>query len=63
MTENEYQEYENFKTENLKYWVPLLWFSNLASKLRQEGRIYDDMTYKLIMQVRMHSTGKGYQRN
>ncbi|CAK8672576.1 unnamed protein product [Clavelina lepadiformis] len=50
MTENEYQEYENFKTENLKYWVPLLWFSNLASKLRQEGRIYDDMTYKLIMQ-------------
>ncbi|XP_002130457.2 uncharacterized protein LOC100175557 [Ciona intestinalis] len=50
MTKSEHSTYENVKTENLKYWVPFMWFTNLLSKLRQEGRIYDDMTYKVILE-------------
>nr|XP_039254757.1 uncharacterized protein LOC120331695 isoform X1 [Styela clava] len=49
MTQTEYKQYENVKTENVKYFIPCVWFSNLLSKVRQEGRIYDDMTYQTLL--------------
>ena len=61
MTENEFQEYENVKTRNLKYFVPMLWFNNLLSKARQEGRIFDGMTYNLLLKV--SNQDKGTDRN
>jgi len=61
MTPNELGEYENVKSVNLKYWVPIMWFSNLLTKARQEGRIYDDMTFKLLMEVR-HVSRHFYNR-
>ena len=51
MTKQELEMFENVKTKNIKYWVPMIWFNNLLSKIRQEGRVYDDMTYNLILQV------------
>ena len=57
MTQQEYVQYESVKSVNLKYWVPLMWFSNLLSKVRQEGRIYDDMTFKHLMEVRHSYVG------
>ena len=51
MTKNEHQLYEQVSSKNVKYWVPILWFNNLVSKARQDGRVYDDMIYSLIIKV------------
>ena len=51
MTKTELEQYDDVKSVNLKYWVPIMWFSNLLTKARQEGRIYDDMTFKMLMEV------------
>ena len=51
MTPAEYKQYEKMKTKHVKYFIPLVWFSNLLSKVRQERRIYDDITYLEILKV------------
>lgn len=51
MTKPELKMYDEVKTENIKYWIPAIWFSNLVSKARQEGRILDDMTYNMILKA------------
>ncbi|XP_006006629.1 bestrophin-3 isoform X1 [Latimeria chalumnae] len=49
MTPDERKLFESLKSPHLKYWVPFIWFGNLASKARKEGRIRDSMDLQTIM--------------
>eukprot|EP00062_Callorhinchus_milii_P017974 gi/632970950/ref/XP_007901931.1/ PREDICTED: bestrophin-3 isoform X2 [Callorhinchus milii] len=49
MTSDERTIYENLKSPHLKYWVPFIWFGNLAAKTRKEGRIRDGIELQLLM--------------
>lgn len=51
MTPEEKKVFEDVRSPHLKYWVPVLWFSNLASKARQEGRIQDNIDLQSILKV------------
>ncbi|KPP59562.1 bestrophin-3-like [Scleropages formosus] len=48
MTPEERKIFENLKSPHLKYWVPVVWFTNLASKARKEGRIQDSVDLQAI---------------
>ncbi|KAM6984783.1 bestrophin-3-like [Aplochiton taeniatus] len=50
MTPEERKMYDNVKSPHLKYWIPVVWFSNLASKARKEGRIQDSIDLQSILQ-------------
>ncbi|KAK1906870.1 Bestrophin-3 [Dissostichus eleginoides] len=50
MTPEERKVYENIRSPHLKYWIPVVWFSNLAVKAREEGRIKDSIDLQLIHQ-------------
>ncbi|XP_078510185.1 bestrophin-3 isoform X2 [Lissotriton helveticus] len=49
MTSEERKLFEGLKSPHQKYWVPFIWFGNLASKARKEGRIRDSVDLQLIM--------------
>uniref|UniRef100_A0A7N5ZYY9 Bestrophin homolog n=1 Tax=Anabas testudineus TaxID=64144 RepID=A0A7N5ZYY9_ANATE len=49
MTPEERKVYDNIRSPHLKYWIPAVWFCNLASKARQEGRIQDSMDLQNIL--------------
>ncbi|KAL6459724.1 hypothetical protein MHYP_G00314830 [Metynnis hypsauchen] len=49
MTPEERKIFENLKSPHLKYWVPVVWFTNLASKARKEGRIQDSVDLQTIL--------------
>ncbi len=51
MTPEERKVFENVRSPHLKYWIPVVWFSNLASKARQEGRIQDSIELQNILNV------------
>lgn len=51
MTPEERKVFENIRSPHLKYWIPVVWFSNLASKARQEGRIQDSIDLQNILNV------------
>lgn len=51
MTPEERKIFENLKSPHLKYWVPVVWFTNLASKARKEGRIQDSVDLQTILTV------------
>lgn len=53
MTPEERKVFDNIPSPHLKYWIPVVWFSNLASKARQEGRIQDSIDLQNILNV-MH---------
>lgn len=60
MTPEERKVFENIRSPHLKYWIPVVWFSNLASKARQEGRIQDSIDLQNILNVtiKTHSHGE-----
>ncbi|XP_030005495.1 bestrophin-3-like isoform X2 [Sphaeramia orbicularis] len=49
MTPEERKVFENIRSPHLKYWIPVVWFSNLASKARQEGRIQDSIDLQNLL--------------
>uniref|UniRef100_UPI0037E84F6E bestrophin-3-like n=1 Tax=Semicossyphus pulcher TaxID=241346 RepID=UPI0037E84F6E len=49
MTPEERKVFENVRSPHLKYWIPVVWFTNLASKARQEGRIQDSIDLQNIL--------------
>ncbi|CAL8242614.1 unnamed protein product [Merluccius merluccius] len=49
MTPEERKVYENISSPHLKYWIPVVWFTNLACKARQEGRILDSVDLQTIL--------------
>ncbi|KAG8005462.1 Bestrophin-3 [Nibea albiflora] len=51
MTPEERKVFENVRSPHLKYWIPAVWFTNLASKARQEGRIQDSIILQNILNV------------
>ena len=51
MTPEERKVFDNIRSPHLKYWIPVVWFSNLASKARQEGRIQDSIDLQNILNV------------
>ncbi|XP_029453064.1 bestrophin-3 isoform X2 [Rhinatrema bivittatum] len=51
MTAEERKIFDSLKSPHLKYWVPFIWFGNLASKARKEGRIRDSIDLQIIMKV------------
>ncbi|XP_055519996.1 bestrophin-2-like isoform X1 [Leucoraja erinacea] len=50
MTRDERKKYESLHSPYNKYWIPCVWFTNLAAKGRKEGRIKDDSALKLLME-------------
>ncbi|KAE8620053.1 hypothetical protein XENTR_v10010084 [Xenopus tropicalis] len=50
MTRLERKKFENLQSSYNKYWVPCVWFCNLASQARSEGRIRDDHSFKMLME-------------
>ncbi|XP_035025483.1 bestrophin-4 [Hippoglossus stenolepis] len=49
MTTQELEKFESLPSDFNKYWMPLTWFSNLASRAREEGRVRDDIALRLLM--------------
>uniref|UniRef100_A0A8C5FUE1 Bestrophin homolog n=1 Tax=Gadus morhua TaxID=8049 RepID=A0A8C5FUE1_GADMO len=49
MTPEERKLFENINSPHLKYWVPVVWFTNLAAKARKEGRIQDSVDLQAIL--------------
>ncbi|MEE6524001.1 hypothetical protein FKM82_023184, partial [Ascaphus truei] len=52
MTRQEMRKYEALRSPYNKYWIPCVWFCNLAVQARREGRVRDDPAFKLLMEVR-----------
>ncbi|XP_040928350.1 bestrophin-2 [Betta splendens] len=50
MTREERKKFEGLHSPYNKYWIPCVWFSNLAAVARCEGRIKDDHTLKLLLE-------------
>lgn len=51
MTPEERKVFEDVPSPHLKYWIPVVWFSNLASKARQDGRIQENIDLQNILNV------------
>lgn len=51
MTPDERKVYDSIRSPHLKYWIPVVWFSNLASKARQEGRVQDSIDLQNLLNV------------
>ena len=51
MTRDERKKFEGLQSPYNKYWIPCVWFTNLVAVARCEGRIKDDCTLKLIIEV------------
>ncbi|XP_062058440.1 bestrophin-3-like [Lepus europaeus] len=49
MTSDERKVFDHLKSPHLKYWVPFIWFGNLAAKARNEGRIRDSVDLQSLM--------------
>ncbi|XP_024896810.1 bestrophin-3 isoform X2 [Pteropus alecto] len=49
MTADERKLFDHLKSPHLKYWVPFIWFGNLAAKARNEGRIRDSVDLQSLM--------------
>ncbi|KAM9029134.1 bestrophin-3 isoform 1-T1 [Ara ararauna] len=49
MTRYERKIFDDLKSPHLKYWVPFVWFGNLASKARKEGRIRDSVDLQTLL--------------
>ncbi|KAK2505185.1 hypothetical protein MC885_012535 [Smutsia gigantea] len=41
--------FNHLRSPHLKYWVPFIWFGNLAAKARKEGRIRDSVDLQSLM--------------
>ncbi|XP_030057047.1 bestrophin-1 isoform X2 [Microcaecilia unicolor] len=49
MTLDEQKKFESLISPHNKFWIPCVWFANLAIKARNEGRISDNMILQLIL--------------
>uniref|UniRef100_A0A8C7ILH6 Bestrophin homolog n=1 Tax=Oncorhynchus kisutch TaxID=8019 RepID=A0A8C7ILH6_ONCKI len=58
MTPLEHRQLDGLYSDFNKYWMPLTWFTNLASRARQEGRIRDDVALRLLMDELNNYRGK-----
>ncbi|CAM4574115.1 bestrophin-1 [Caretta caretta] len=49
MTPEEHKKFESLNSPHNKFWIPCVWFSNLAVKARNEGRIRDSVMLQGIL--------------
>ncbi|XP_065602446.1 bestrophin-4 [Cyrtonyx montezumae] len=49
MTQDERKKFESLYSDFNKYWIPCVWFTNLAAQARRDGRIRDDVALRLLM--------------
>ncbi|MEE6495270.1 hypothetical protein FKM82_001997 [Ascaphus truei] len=49
MTREELKKYESLSSDFNKYWIPCVWFTNLAAQARRDGRVRDDVALKLLI--------------
>ncbi|EMP37234.1 Bestrophin-2 [Chelonia mydas] len=54
MTREERKKYENLSSSYNKYWIPCVWFTNLAAQARKEGRVRDNCALKMLMEELNH---------
>lgn len=59
MTQDERKQFESLYSDFNKYWIPCVWFTNLAAQARRDGRIRDDVALRLLMDVSWHQVCKG----
>lgn len=51
MTSEELRHFEELPSPHNKFWVPCMWFVNLALRARTEGRINNDVALTAILTV------------
>uniref|UniRef100_A0A8C5ZZ35 Bestrophin n=1 Tax=Marmota marmota marmota TaxID=9994 RepID=A0A8C5ZZ35_MARMA len=51
MSQEERKKFESLKSDFNKYWIPCVWFTNLAAQARRDGRIHDDIAFCLLLEV------------
>ncbi|KYO46426.1 hypothetical protein Y1Q_0006536 [Alligator mississippiensis] len=49
MTQDERKKFESLHSDFNKYWVPCVWFTNLAAQARRDGRVRDDVALRLLL--------------
>ncbi|NXT37491.1 BEST4 protein, partial [Pelecanoides urinatrix] len=49
MTQDERKKFESLHSDFNKYWIPCVWFTNLAAQARRDSRIRDDVALRLLM--------------
>ncbi|XP_071983272.1 bestrophin-4 [Engystomops pustulosus] len=49
MTHEERKKFESLSSDFNKYWIPCVWFTNLAAQARRDGRVRDDIALKLLI--------------
>ena len=57
MSQEERKKFESLKSDFNKYWIPCVWFTNLAAQARRDGRIRDDIALCLLLEVSRPGTG------
>ena len=57
MSQEERKKFESLKSDFNKYWIPCVWFTNLAAQARRDGRIRDDIALCLLLEVSQPRTG------
>ncbi|KAF7485104.1 Hypothetical predicted protein [Marmota monax] len=50
MSQEERKKFESLKSDFNKYWIPCVWFTNLAAQARRDGRIHDDIAFCLLLE-------------
>ena len=55
MSREERKKFESLHSPYNKFWIPCVWFTNLAAVARCEGRIKDDHTLTLLLEVQNHN--------
>ncbi|ELW62159.1 bestrophin-4 [Tupaia chinensis] len=58
MSQEERKKFESLKSDFNKYWVPCVWFTNLAAQARREGRVRDDIALCLLLEELNKYRGK-----
>lgn len=58
MTPEEHKKFESLNSPHNKFWIPCVWFSNLAVKARNDGRIRDSVLLQGILNVSDRGTGR-----
>ncbi|XP_030429458.1 bestrophin-4-like [Gopherus evgoodei] len=49
MTQEERKKFESLHSDFNKYWIPCVWFTNLAAQARRDGRVRDDVALRLLI--------------
>ncbi|XP_074077686.1 bestrophin-4 [Macrotis lagotis] len=58
MSQEEQKKFESLHSDFNKYWIPCVWFTNLAAQARREGRIRDDIALGLLLDELNQYRGK-----